>query len=61
MTVTQGDVVLTGFVNSRETEDRIVAKIREIRGCKIREESLEDGREKVSRLRQHFNYGVNCG
>ena len=34
ITVTQGDVVLTGFVNSRETEDRLVAKIREIRGVK---------------------------
>ena len=34
VTVTQGDVVLTGFVNSRETEGRLVAKIREIRGVK---------------------------
>ena len=34
VTVTQGDVVLTGFVNSRETEQRIVGKIREIRGVK---------------------------
>ena len=34
VTVTQGDVVLTGFVNSRDTEDRLVAKIREIRGVK---------------------------
>jgi osmotically-inducible protein OsmY len=34
VSVTQGDVVLTGFVNSRETEERIVAKIREIRGVK---------------------------
>ena len=32
--VTQGDVVLTGFVNSRATEDRLVAKIREIKGVK---------------------------
>ena len=32
--VTQGDVVLTGFVNSRETEERLVAKIGEIRGVK---------------------------
>ena len=32
--VTQGNVVLTGFVNSRETEERLVAKIREIRGVK---------------------------
>ena len=31
---TQGDVVLQGFVNSRQTEDRLVSKIREIRGVK---------------------------
>ena len=34
VTTTKGDVVLTGFVNSRETEERLVAKIREIRGVK---------------------------
>jgi osmotically-inducible protein OsmY len=34
VTVTQGDVVLTGFVNSRETEERLEAKIREIKGVK---------------------------
>ena len=34
VTTTQGDVVLQGFVNSRQTEDRLVAKIREIRGVK---------------------------
>ncbi len=33
-TVTKGDVVLTGFVNSRDTEARLVAKIREIKGVK---------------------------
>ena len=32
--VTQGDVVLTGFVNSRGNEDRIVEKIRAIKGVK---------------------------
>ncbi len=32
--VTQGDVVLTGFVNSRETEERLIGKIRELRGVK---------------------------
>lgn len=31
---TQGNVVLTGFVNSRETEERLVKKIRGIRGVK---------------------------
>jgi hyperosmotically inducible protein len=34
VTTTQGDVVLQGFVNSRETESRLVAKIREIKGVK---------------------------
>jgi len=34
VTTTQGDVVLQGFVNSRETEERLVAKIREIKGVK---------------------------
>src|SRR5512140_2733038 len=34
VTTTQGNVVLQGFVNSRATEDRLVAKIREIRGVK---------------------------
>jgi osmotically-inducible protein OsmY len=31
---TQGNVVLAGFVNSRETENRIIGKIREIKGVK---------------------------
>ena len=34
VTTTQGDVVLQGFVNNRDTEARLVAKIREIRGVK---------------------------
>ena len=34
VTTTQGDVVVTGFVNSRETEERLVAKIRGIKGVK---------------------------
>src|ERR1039457_1039879 len=34
VTVSQGDVVLTGFVSSTETEKRLVSKIREIRGVK---------------------------
>ncbi len=34
VSVTKGDVVLTGFVNSRATEERIVGKIREIKGVK---------------------------
>ena len=32
--VTKGEVVLTGFVNSRKTEERLVANIRGIRGVK---------------------------
>jgi len=31
---TQGDVVLTGFVDSNETAERLVGKIKEIRGVK---------------------------
>jgi len=34
VTTTQGDVVLQGFVNSRDTEERLVAKIKEIKGVK---------------------------
>jgi osmotically-inducible protein OsmY len=34
VTVTKGEVVLTGFVNSTETDKRVVTKIREIRGVK---------------------------
>jgi hyperosmotically inducible periplasmic protein len=34
VTTTQGDVVLQGFVNSRATEARLVAKIKEIKGVK---------------------------
>jgi len=34
VTTTRGDVVLQGFVNSRETENRLVDKIRQIKGVK---------------------------
>ena len=34
VTTTQGDVVLQGFVNSKETEERLVKKIGEIPGVK---------------------------
>jgi osmotically-inducible protein OsmY len=34
VTTTKGDVVLQGFVNSRETEERLVTKIRGIKGVK---------------------------
>jgi osmotically-inducible protein OsmY len=34
LTVTQGDVVLTGFVNNRDTEERLIAKIKGIKGVK---------------------------
>lgn len=34
VTTTQGDVVLQGFVNNKETEKRLVTKIKEIRGVK---------------------------
>jgi osmotically-inducible protein OsmY len=31
---TQGNVVLTGYVNSKQTEERLVDKIRQIKGVK---------------------------
>jgi osmotically-inducible protein OsmY len=34
VTTTKGDVVLQGFVNSRVTEERIIEKIKMIRGVK---------------------------
>jgi hyperosmotically inducible protein len=34
VTTVQGDVVLQGFVNSKDTEERLVTKIKEIRGVK---------------------------
>lgn len=34
VTVTKGEVVLTGFVNSIATENRLIAKIKEIKGVK---------------------------
>jgi len=34
VTTTQGEVVLQGFVNSRDTEARLIGKIKEIRGVK---------------------------
>jgi hyperosmotically inducible protein len=34
VTTTNGDVMLTGFVNSKEAEERVVEKIRKIRGVK---------------------------
>jgi osmotically-inducible protein OsmY len=34
VTVTKGDIVLTGFVNSRDTEERLIGKISGIKGVK---------------------------
>ena len=34
VTTTQGDVVLQGFINNKETEGLLVGKIRQIRGVK---------------------------
>ena len=34
VTTTQGDVVLQGFVNNKQIEDRLVEKIKQIRGVK---------------------------
>ena len=41
VSVTKGDVVLTGFVNSRETEERLVAKIRQVKGVKSVQSNLK--------------------
>ena len=46
VTTTQGDVVLQGFVNSRQTEDRLVSKIREIRGVKSVKSNLKIEKKK---------------
>ena len=35
VTVTKGEVVLTGFVNSTATENRLVSKIKQIKGVKV--------------------------
>ena len=35
VTVTKGEVVLTGFVNSTATDNRIVSKIKQIKGVKV--------------------------
>jgi osmotically-inducible protein OsmY len=43
--VTQGNVVLSGFVNSQETHDRIVKKIRKIKGVK----SVDHSRLKIEK------------
>jgi len=34
VTTTKGDVMLTGFVDSKEAEERLIGKIRQIRGVK---------------------------
>jgi len=41
ITVTKGEVVLTGFVNSRETAERLTAKIRQIKGVKSVQNNLK--------------------
>ncbi len=41
VTTTQGNVVLQGFVNSKETEERLLTKIREIRGVKSVKSNLK--------------------
>jgi len=47
VSVTKGDIVLTGFVNSRETEQRIVGKIREIKGVKSVKSLLKVEEKKI--------------
>lgn len=41
VTTTNGDVMLTGFVNSKAAEERIVAKIRQIKGVKSVKSNLK--------------------
>jgi len=41
VTTTQGNVVLAGFVNSRDTEARLVAKIGQIKGVKSVKSNLK--------------------
>ncbi len=41
MTTTKGQVVLTGFVNSRIAEDRLVGKIRKIKGVRSVKSELQ--------------------
>ena len=49
VTTTKGDVVLQGFVNSRETEERLIAKIEKIRGVTSVKSLFKDRRKKVDR------------
>jgi len=49
VTTIQGYVLLQGFVNSRETEARIVNKIRKIRGVKSVKSSLTVERTKYGK------------
>ena len=41
VTTTNGDVMLTGFVNNKAAEERIVAKIRQIKGVKSVKSNLK--------------------
>ena len=41
VTTTNGDVMLTGFVNSKAAEERVVAKIRQIKGVKSVKSNLK--------------------
>ncbi len=49
VTVTKGEVVLTGFVNSTTTENRVVSKIKANQGREIRKEPLEGRKEIIKR------------
>ena len=41
VTTTQGNVVLQGFVNSKATEERLMTKIRQIKGVKSVKSNLK--------------------
>jgi osmotically-inducible protein OsmY len=46
VTTKQGDVVLQGFFNNRQTEDQLVEKIKQIRGVKSVKSLLKMEEEK---------------
>jgi hypothetical protein len=54
----QGDVILRGFINSRESEEALLLKIRDIRGVKSVKKSFENRilrRKKMLKLKEKYN------
>ncbi len=46
VTTTQGNVVLAGFIDNKEAEERIVSKIRQVKGVKSVESNLKVEKKK---------------